>query len=195
MQKDLNMQFLNEICKKISSTLDEVDIHQKYTTFINTLIDMAYKDHLTKLYNRRYFEESLKKELCRFERYGYIFSICMIDINNFKYINDTYGHLKGDEILKNFAEILIKNSRLSDMLCRWGGDEFAIILPHTTFSKIEPYAKKITSAFNIKLDNIFVSASIGATSVRLNDTFASIVQRADELLYKAKNDKIPFYIS
>ncbi len=194
MQKGLNIRFLDEICKKIS-TLNEVDMHQKYTTFINTLIDMAYKDHLTKLHNRRYFEESLKKELCRFERYGYIFSICMIDINNFKYINDTYGHLKGDEILKNFAEILIASSRLSDIVCRWGGDEFSVILPHTTLSKIEPYLRKIISAFNIKLDNMSVSTSIGATSIRLNDTFESIIQRADELLYKAKNDKIPFYIS
>jgi len=194
MQKGLNIRFLDEICKKIS-TLNEADSYQKYTTFINVLIDMAYKDHLTKLYNRRYFEESLKKELCRFERYGYIFSICMIDINNFKYINDAYGHLKGDEILKNFAEILIANSRSSDIACRWGGDEFAVILPHTTLSKIEPYLNKIISAFNIRLNNMIVSASIGATSIRLNDTFESIIQRADELLYKAKNDKIPFYIS
>ena len=83
---------------------------------------MAYKDHLTKLFNRRYFEEELEKEICRFKKYGHIhiFSLCMMDINGFKQINDTYGHLKGDEILKYVANTLIENSRTSDILCRWG---------------------------------------------------------------------------
>jgi len=194
MQKkeDIYVHLLNNICDKIGKTALK-NIEQQYTAIVNNLIEMAYKDHLTKLFNRRYFEEELGKEIYRFERYGYIFSICMMDINGFKQINDTYGHLKGDEILKYFANVLIENSRTSDILCRWGGDEFAIILPHTTFNKIEPYAKKILSATKTSIDEIQISISIGATSIRLNDNKNSLLERADEALYKAKKNRF-FYI-
>jgi len=195
MQKkeDIYVHLLNKICDKIGKTALK-NIEQQYTAIVNNLIEMAYKDHLTKLFNRRYFEEELGKEICRFERYGYIFSICMMDINGFKQINDTYGHLKGDEILKYFANILIENSRTSDILCRWGGDEFAVILPHTPFNKIEPYIKKILSATKTPLDEIQTTISIGTTSIRLNDNKNSLLERADEALYKAKKDKSLFYI-
>jgi diguanylate cyclase len=195
MQKkeDIYVHILNKICDKIGKTALK-NIEQQYTAIVNNLIEMAYKDHLTKLFNRRYFEEELGKEICRFERYGYIFSICIMDINGFKQINDTYGHLKGDEILKYFANILIENSRTSDILCRWGGDEFAVILPHTLFNKIEPYIKKILSAIKTPIDEIHTAVSIGATSIRLNDNKNSLLERADEALYKAKKIKPLFYI-
>ncbi|MGE4547334.1 MAG: GGDEF domain-containing protein [Desulfurella sp.] len=195
MQKkeDIYVHLLNNICDKIGKTKLK-SIEQQYATIVNNLIEMAYKDHLTKLFNRRYFEEELGKEICRFERYGHIFSLCMMDINGFKQINDTYGHLKGDEILKYVANTLIENSRTSDILCRWGGDEFAVILPHTTFNKIEPYIKKILSAIKTPIDEILISTAIGATSIRLNDDKDSLLERADEALYKAKKDESLFYI-
>lgn len=192
-QEDIYVHLLNKICDKISKTALK-NIEQQYATIVNNLIEMAYKDHLTKLFNRRYFEEELGKEICRFERYGHIFSLCMMDINGFKQINDTYGHLKGDEILKYVANTLIENSRTSDILCRWGGDEFAVILPHTTFNKIEPYIKKILSAIKTPIDEILISTAIGATSIRLNDNKNSILERTDEALYKAKKEKSLFYI-
>lgn len=187
--------FLSQICDKIGRiSASQTDIEQKYAFVIDNLVNMAYKDHLTKLYNRRYFEKVLSEELCRFDRYGYIFSLCMMDINNFKQINDTYGHLKGDEVLKYFADLLRNNLRTSDILCRWGGDEFAVILPHTTFNKIKPYIKKIISAFETPIDNLLISTSIGATSVRLDDSKDSLLERVDEALYKAKKDKTGFHI-
>ncbi|OSS41870.1 GGDEF domain protein [Desulfurella amilsii] len=192
-QEGIYVQFLNKICNKIGKTGIK-NIEQQYATILDNLINMTYKDHLTKLFNRRYFEEELEKEMHRFERYGYIFSLCMMDINGFKQINDTHGHLKGDEILKDFADILRKNSRTSDILCRWGGDEFAVILPHTTFSKIEPYIKKILSALKTPEDGILINTAIGATSIRLNDDKDSLLKRADEALYKAKKDESLFYI-
>jgi diguanylate cyclase len=195
MQKkeDIYGHLLNEICDKIGRIKPE-NIEQHYSAIVNNLIEMVYKDHLTKLFNRRYFEEELKKEIYRFERYGYIFSLCMMDINSFKQINDTFGHLKGDEILKYFANILIENSRTSDILCRWGGDEFAVILPNTTLNKIEPYIKKILSSLKTPIDGILVNAAIGATPIRLNDNKNSFLERVDEALYRAKKIKSLFCI-
>lgn len=187
-QEDVYAQLLNKICDKIGKSALK-NIEQQYTAIVNNLIEMAYKDHLTKLFNRRYFEEELGKEICRFERYDYIFSLCIMDINGFKQINDTYGHLKGDEILKHFGDILIKNSRNSDIVCRWGKDEFAVILPHTPFNKIELYIKKILSAIKTPVQEFSISAAIGATSIRLNDNKNSLLERADEALYRAKKDK------
>ncbi|MGB9756098.1 MAG: GGDEF domain-containing protein [Desulfurella sp.] len=189
------MYFLSQICDKFGKvSASQIDIEQKYAFVIDNLINIAYKDHLTKLYNRRYFEKALSEELCRFNRYGFIFSLCIMDINDFKQINDTYGHLKVDEVLQYFSDILINNSRTSDILCRWGGDEFAVILPHTTFNKIGPYVKKIFSALETPKDNLLINISIGATSITLNDNKDSLLERADEALYKAKKDKTGFHI-
>ncbi|WP_291494312.1 GGDEF domain-containing protein [Desulfurella sp.] len=190
-QVDNYVQFLSRICSEIEKR--HANLNQYYA-MVDNLIDMAYKDHLTKLYNRRYFEDALNKEICRFERYGHIFSLCMLDIDGFKQINDTYGHLKGDEVLKRFATFLTNNSRTSDIICRWGGDEFAVILPHTSFNKIEAYIKKFVCALKTQTDSLLIHATIGATSIRLNDNKESLIERADEALYIAKKEKKTYYV-
>lgn len=91
----------------------------------------SLKDPLTGLYNRRYFENTLDKEAERARRYKHPIAFCMMDINNFKEVNDQYSHMVGDEVLKEISNLLKDNIRESDMLVRYGGDEFMLVMPET----------------------------------------------------------------
>ncbi|KXK14200.1 MAG: diguanylate cyclase [Chloroflexi bacterium OLB14] len=96
------------------------------------LQEQAIRDPLTGLYNRRYFNETLQRELARATRGNYSVSLVMIDIDHFKNINDTFGHATGDLILKNFAQQLLEQTRMDDTVCRYGGEEFLVLLPNVT---------------------------------------------------------------
>lgn len=93
--------------------------------------EKSLKDHLTGLYNRRYFQEFIDKEAKRAKRYGHPIAFCMLDINNFKEVNDRYSHMIGDEVLKEISQLLLENIRESDILVRYGGDEFLLVMPET----------------------------------------------------------------
>ena len=114
------------------------------------LKQLSITDELTGLYNRRYFFDSLKLELSRSQRYGPRLSIAILDIDGFKAYNDTYGHLQGDELLKSFANIIKVETRKSDIACRYGGDEFTIILPGADASQ----AGEVIARISLKLENL-----------------------------------------
>ncbi len=151
----------------------------------------ANHDVLTNLYNRQYFNDFLKAEINRVIRYDHPFTLAMFDIDHFKNINDSYGHDIGDEVLKNMADLVKNNSRDTDIVARWGGEEFMILLAETSiddaFAKIEQLRILIRETnLSSKLKDP-VTVSFGITQFVSNDTLSEILKRVDIALYQAKN--------
>ena len=149
---------------------------------------LATIDRLTGIYNRYAFEKFLEEEISRAERYGTDFALIMFDIDNFKKINDTYGHQTGDMILRKITRLVKENIRKSDIFGRWGGEEFMIILPvksiEEAFKVAEKLRKKIEEHKFPKVKKVTISA--GVTMYRKSDTLKSIIRRVDTALYMAK---------
>lgn len=159
------------------------------------LEQQATTDYLTELYNRRYFTSRLEEEVFRVKRNKEAeTSLIMFDLDKFKLINDTYGHLTGDVILKNFTNILKKHLRKTDIAGRLGGEEFAMILPNTGIENAVILANRIREevsgqTINIDEKNIKFTVSIGLTSLSYDDmSFDSALARADSALYTAKEN-------
>lgn len=150
---------------------------------------LATTDPLTSIFNRRKFNEVLSYELRRDQRYPSGLSFILCDLDNFKVINDIYGHNTGDDVLKLFTELLKKSIRGTDTLARWGGEEFVLLLPETGFETAVQIAEKIrretemTTFANVGK----LTVSFGITQFLEGDTEDTLFIRADEALYKAKN--------
>ena len=148
------------------------------------LLENAYLDKLTLLHNRADFDYTLSKML---EQKTY-FSLLMIDLDNFKSVNDIYGHAKGDEVLQETAQFLKDNTRYNDLLFRWGGDEFFLVLVGESAKKDRDIAEKLRKKFNQSTlyTTYKMTLSIGLSQLNYEDTIQSIVARADQALYDAK---------
>ncbi|HPS57354.1 MAG TPA: diguanylate cyclase [Spirochaetota bacterium] len=158
------------------------------------LLTMAVTDELTGLFNRRYFMSRLNQEFERVKRYESIFTFIMIDIDYFKKINDTHGHLAGDCVLRNAADIMKKSLRISDTVGRIGGEEFAILLPETEIEYgveiAERLRKKIDeSEMEFECKTLKLTISAGISDSDTNDlTVDSVLNRADVALYEVKEN-------
>lgn len=152
------------------------------------LARLSVTDKLTQLYNRMKLDELLTRELSRANRYGSKLSVILCDIDHFKSVNDVHGHQVGDKVLLDFANVLKANLRESDILGRWGGEEFLVIVPENSIREAEILAEKLRAAI---ADHQFPvvghkTCSVGLTAHRLGDTESSMLARADEALYEAK---------
>ena len=145
-------------------------------------------DTLTGLSNRMKLDEALEGEANRARRYGNSFSIIMLDIDNFKQVNDTFGHLRGDEVLKRVADLLKKTLRKTDTPGRWGGEEFLILLPQQDKMSACMVAEKLRAAMQAsEFPQVgTITSSFGVTEYAARDTVETIIKRADEALYQAK---------
>ena len=151
---------------------------------------LATTDKLTNIYNRYKFEEFLTYEMERVNRYNEKFSLLMFDVDFFKDINDTYGHLTGDRVLKEIATITKTSIRKIDIFARWGGDEFVILFPSTNLDSARMIAEKLRKAIfshNYGIEKR-VSVSIGVTQYLKKESIESVIKRVDNLLYIAKNN-------
>ena len=156
---------------------------------------LATIDGLTELYNHRYFQETLKNQIEISKRYGQPFSLIIIDIDYFKKFNDTYGHQAGDAVLKQVAQTLKKNSRTTDFVCRYGGEEMSIILPNTTADEALFNATRINKAIAEKEFYLnptttgSVTISVGVATFPENaETAQDLIEYADRGLYYAKEN-------
>lgn len=158
---------------------------------IEELQRLVIIDHLTGLANRRFMELSIEARLNEMKRYGWLFGVLFIDIDNFKNINDIYGHETGDKVLRMIAQTFINNSRPFDTTGRWGGEEFVSVILNVDKERLIEVANRMRmlieqSVMTIDSDLIKVTVSIGATMANSEDTVESIIRRADRLMYHGK---------
>ena len=180
-----------------NKTLQElVDIQTKELLEVNSQLSklnaeskrLATTDFLTSLANRYWFEQKLSNEIDRVKRFFQPLSLIAFDLDNFKPINDNYGHAVGDLVLKNIANILHSNLREIDTPARWGGDEFMLLLPNTSLDQAEKLAEKIQQLINEEMNkqNWSVTASFGVAELKKSENPTRFTIRADNAMYDSK---------
>ncbi|MCT4619684.1 MAG: GGDEF domain-containing protein [Marinisporobacter sp.] len=152
------------------------------------LKELSTIDGLTNIYNRRKLDEILAYEYNRVKRYGKAFSVILLDLDLFKSVNDTYGHNVGDQVLIETAEILKNNIRSSDLVGRWGGEEFLIICPNTDIHQALCVSEKLRIAIETHKFPVANkrTSSFGVSTYQKGDTIGTLISRADKGLYQAK---------
>ena len=152
---------------------------------------MALIDPLTRMPNRRYVEMHLRNRLEEMHRYGWTFCVLFFDIDDFKRVNDTYGHDAGDKVLKIVGRTLSGNARPFDIFGRWGGEEFVAVIENVSYTNLPVIANRFrllveNSCLSVGEEKIRVSVSVGATVSRPEDTVETLLRRADQLMYQGK---------
>jgi diguanylate cyclase (GGDEF)-like protein/PAS domain S-box-containing protein len=158
------------------------------------LQEQAFRDSLTGLYNRRYLEETLPREISRAKREEHLLALIMIDIDHFKKVNDTFGHAAGDEVLKYLSSILSNNARESDIICRYGGEEFLVVLPGMSLDNALQRVESWRILFSEQpfkqadlLINVTFSAGISVFPEHSSDA-DKLIALADDALYLSKRE-------
>ncbi len=168
--------------------LDEIKLIEK--KLVEKLSEEAIYDTLTGLYKRGVFDSLLEKEIQKFKRHYNPLTLLMLDIDNFKHINDSFGHQEGDRVLAEIGDLLIDNSRLYDIKCRYGGEELTIILPDTSSSDAMIISERIRNQIHYFFLNrkYTITVSIGIASCTIDDDQKSFIEKADKALYEAKRN-------
>jgi len=181
------LAYFTAIGKQLSIALDNATLHRRAT-------ELSYHDPLTGLFNRRYLEEALETEVRRAGRYALPLSLNMLDIDHFKGFNDTFGHTRGDEVLRAVSQRLREQTRNADIVTRYGGEEFVVILPMTTKPHARLVAEKLRAAIAAAViadagpDGARITISVGvSTFPEDSSTATGLLQAADAALYAAKD--------
>ncbi len=174
------------VCKSLAAALKNAQLFQATK-------NLSITDRLTRVYNRQYFDDVMEKEFLRAKRYKHPLALALIDIDNFKEINDTYGHPEGDKVLSQFASRVQETIRNTDIFSRYGGEEFSVIMPLTDIEEGIVVMERLRvviagSVFPITNKNIQLTASIGVSSLFDNPVHSAkeLIQAADSALYLAK---------
>ncbi|WP_018249019.1 diguanylate cyclase [Orenia marismortui] len=184
--KEADRRFLTTLANQMAIAIENATIYKQ-------MEELATRDGLTKLYNHSYFQNSLRREISMANRYNRELSLIIMDIDNFKDFNDTYGHQVGDEVLKNLARLLEAEARDTDIVARYGGEEFTVILPETDSEGVVIMAERINKRVRemvVSYDNLRlkVTISIGAANYKFGKSQKELISAADNALYQAKEN-------
>jgi len=191
-EKEL-IQAAEEKTERLVQRLNELETEtEELRQKVSTHSLQALTDTLTGIPNRYAYEERLNQEYSRWKRYNQPLSLMVVDIDNFKHINDKYGHRAGDKALRIIANQLRKMTRETDFIARYGGDEFVLLLPETTSEGAMHIAKKLldtveSCAFHFREKKVTITISCGISEFRKGDTPADAFERADQALYRSKH--------
>lgn len=180
---------LGQIIKSINIFINKLhNSHEELSAAKKELEGLYVTDRLTNVYNRVKIDEIIDIELNKKKRYDHTFSVILIDVDYFKIVNDTYGHLVGDTILKEFAAILKENVRNTDYVGRWGGEEFIVVCPQTDINGVSSLAEHLRGKIE---ESDFTTAgkktaSFGVAVCSEEDDIQSLIDNADKALYRAK---------
>lgn len=169
----------------------QIELSISMTRLLESVKTLAVTDALTGLYNRRHFDETLIKEMKRSQRTKYPFTIITLDLDHLKRINDTYGHSAGDAAIAAIGNVLLKNARETDIAARFGGEEFALIMPNTDLEGGIVLAERIRAIIESKkVEGVgTITASIGvATYLKHANTIEDLLKIVDQAMYKAKEN-------
>jgi len=191
-ERELEIEFerhLEQLINRVSRLEHE---SRQLETMLHEHRQLAMTDSLTQLPNREALSVRLETELGRFARYGHPLTVAVCDVDHFKMVNDTFGHLGGDEVLRRIAGLLRKRLRDVDLVARYGGEEFVIVMPETAVENALTVLESLRAGVEEMLityddKNVSVTASFGVSVAEADDTAHKIIQRADAALYLAKN--------
>ena len=177
----------------VHNTMEKFRMKSEIKLAMEKMAELSTKDELTDLYNRRYFMEFAEREIAGAARYGQDLSLLMLDLDFFIQINDTHGHPAGDAVLKQTARLLKESIRQYDVACRYGGEEFAVIMPNTRLSDAQIFCERLRKKIEnkaVRYDSkkIRSTVSIGLVqfSTDLDKSISDLIKRADDRLYAAK---------
>ena len=181
-----------ELLLRIKKVLKNRQVLKDRTRVLNELKTLAITDGLTKLYNLRHFYNQLEVEIGRCNRYDHSLALLLLDIDNFKMYNDSYGHLEGDKVLVGLGQIIKSCLRAMDSAYRYGGEEFTVILPETKGKEAKNVANRIRTAveiekFYLEPEKIAtITISIGLTEYCKKEQLSTLIKRADQAMYNSK---------
>ena len=181
-----------ELVLRVRRVLEERDMRNSRARMLRDLEQLVITDGLTQLYNSRHFFNQMEVEIGRSSRYNHALSFLMMDIDHFKHYNDTHGHLAGDKVLVRIGQLIMECLRKTDSAYRYGGEEFAAILPETALKDAVHVADRIRAtveAEELRTDGkapVNITLSVGVTQYCPNESSADFIQRADEAMYQSK---------
>jgi len=190
MREDIKIQLLQNMLEEVTKKYDYFISQQNEK--IKKTFELAVRDSLTGLYNRQYLDEYARQALGRIERHENTMVLIFIDLDNFKYVNDTFGHAQGDAVLKKVGEIFKKTFRKYDIIVRFGGDEFIVLIENKRYNA--KTLKEILELFVARLEenlkHFNISASYGCSfAPKEGQDIEKLIALADERMYLQKQEK------